>query len=189
MDLTKSHSRFAEYLMSFKKMLLDYTGTFLLRQWKQTERENIISVEDSMFPEIFRIQAEGFKNRNQEKILKYSKNFKNIFYVIKNDDRIAGYCIYYLRAAISLKGFEKQSVISEIVIDRNFRGKGFAEKLLKKSIEEMKLNGISFILLYVNINNQPAIRLYEKFGFQITKKVKNVCGQDEICYEMKLNIA
>ncbi|RPJ78298.1 MAG: GNAT family N-acetyltransferase [Alphaproteobacteria bacterium] len=170
-------------------MLLDYIGAFLLRQWKQTERENIISVEDSMFPEIFRIQAEGFKHGNQEKILKYSKNFRDVFYVIKNEDRIAGYCIYYLRAAISSKSFEKQSVISEIAIDRNFRGKRFAERLLKKSIEEMKLNGISSILLYVDLNNQPAIRLYEKFGFNITKEVKNVCGQNETCYEMKLKLA
>jgi ribosomal-protein-alanine N-acetyltransferase len=189
MNLTKTNLRFTVYLMSFKKIVLDYTGALLLRQWKRAERENITSVESSMFPYIFRIQAEGFKHRNQEKILKYSKSFRNVFYVIKSEDRIAGYCIYYLRATISLKGFQKQSVISEIAIDRNLRGKGLAEKLLKKSIEEMKLNGISFILLYVNINNQPAIRLYEKFGFQITKKVKNICGLDEICYEMKLNLA
>jgi ribosomal-protein-alanine N-acetyltransferase len=189
MNLTKSNPRFAVYLMSFKKIVLDYTGAFLLRQWRQTKRENIVSVENSMLPDIFRIQAEGFKHRNQEKILKYSKNFRDVFYVIKNEDKIVGYCIYYLRATLSLKGFEKQSVISEIAIDRNSRGRKFAEKLLKRSIEEMKLNGISFILLYVNVNNQPAIRLYEKFGFQITKKVKNICGQGEICYEMKLGLA
>jgi ribosomal protein S18 acetylase RimI-like enzyme len=44
----------------------------------------------------------------------------------------------------------------------NYRGKDFAERLLKESIEEMKLNGISFITLYVMINNHHAIQLYKK---------------------------
>lgn len=188
MDFTKIHTRLSEYVVSFKKLLLDYAGISLLRQWKQTEKENIILVEDSMLPEIIRIQAEGFKHKNCEKIYKYFKNFRTIFYVIKSQAEVAGYCIYYLRPVINLKGFEKESVISEIAIGRDFRGKGFAERLLKKSIEEMKLNGISSILLYVNISNQPAIQLYEKSGFQKTKEVQNVCGQNKTCYEMKLRL-
>ena len=85
---------------------------------------------------------------------------KNTFYVIKSQDKVIGYCTYYLKPTLSLKGFEKQSIINSIAIDSNFRYKGFAKRLLKESIEEMKLNGISSILLYVDINNQPAIRLY-----------------------------
>ena len=50
-----------------------------------------------MLPEILRIQAEGFKHKNHEKIVKYSKNFRNIFYVIKSQDKVVGYCIYYLK--------------------------------------------------------------------------------------------
>ena len=174
--------------MIFKRIFRDITGTFLLRQWKQTDKEDIVPVEDSMLPEILRIQAEGFKHENQGRIVKYSNIFRNIFYVIISQDKVVGYCIYYLKPVISFRGFEKQSVISEIAVDGNFRGRGFAERLLKESIEEMKLNGISSILLYVDINNQPAIRLYEKFGFREIKKVKNVCGQKEICYEMELGL-
>jgi ribosomal-protein-alanine N-acetyltransferase len=188
MNLTKIHTRLAEYVVNFKKLLLDYAGISLLRQWKQTEKENIMPVEDSMLPEILRIQAEGFKHKNREKIFKYSKNFRTIFYIIKSQDKVAGYCIYYLRPVISFKGFGKGSVISEIVIDRNFRGRGFAERLLKETIEEMKLNGTLSILLYVNISNQSAIKLYEKIGFRKTKEVQNVCGQNETCYEMELKL-
>ena len=41
-----------------------------------------------MLPEILRIQAEGFKNGSPEKLVKYSKNYKNIFYVIKSQDKL-----------------------------------------------------------------------------------------------------
>jgi len=60
-----------------------------------------------MLPEILRIQAEVFKRVNREKLVNYSKIFKEIFYVIKNKDKVIGYCIYYLKQAFSFKGFEK----------------------------------------------------------------------------------
>lgn len=142
-----------------------------------------------MLPEVLRIHDEGFENQSSETLIKYSKNCRNTFYIIKDNNRIAGYCSYYLKPYLSLKGFEKQSVISSIAIDRNFRGKGFAERLLKSSIEEMKVNGISSILLYVNIDNLPAIKLYEKIGFRVIKQVEDICGQRERCYEMGLRLA
>lgn len=175
--------------MSFEKLLLDAAGSQLVKQWKPIEKEDIVSIEDSMLPEVLRIQAEAFKNGNPEVLVKYSKSFRNIFYVIKSKDKIVGYCIYYLKPVISLKGFEKKSVICSVATDRNFRGRGFAERLLRSSIEEMKVNGISAILLYVNINNLPAIQLYEKMGFRETRSIKNICGRKEICYEMELKLA
>lgn len=174
--------------MSLNKLLRDTAGNLLVKHWKPIEKEDIVSIEDSMLREVFRIQAEGFKNVSPEKLVKYSKNFRNIFYVIKSRDKIVGYCIYYLKPTLSLKGFEKQSVIYSIATDRNFRGRGFAERLLRSSIEEMKVNRISSILLYVNINNLPAIQLYEKIGFREIKQVKNICGQKENCYEMELRL-
>lgn len=188
MNLTKIHTRLAGYLTVSKRILRDTAGIILLRQWKQTEKESIVLVEDRMITEILRIQAEGFKHQNQEKIIRYSNSFRKTFYIIKNRDKIVGYCVYYLKPALFFRGFEKQSVISEIAIDKNSRGRGFAEKLLKESIEEMKLNGISSIFLYVGTQNRSAIGLYEKFGFRKTKEVKNICSPREMCYEMELRL-
>lgn len=60
--------------------------------------------------------------------------------------------------------------------------------MLKESIKEMRLNGVSSILLYVNTKNLPAIGLYEKIGFSKTKEIKDICGPEETCYEMELKI-
>ena len=73
-------------------------------------------------------------------------------------------------------------------MDKDFRRKGYGEKLLKESIKEMRLNGISSILLYVNIKNLPAIKLYEKVGFRIITEIEDICGPKEKCYEMELTI-
>jgi ribosomal-protein-alanine N-acetyltransferase len=181
--------RLVSYCTSIKKLLRDTIGAHILKEWKYTEKENIVSVDETMLTEILRIQAEGFDSKNQEKLLKYSKKLRKIFYVIKNQDKIAGYCIYYLKPELSFKGLKKKSVIYSVAIDKKFREMGYGRKLLEESIKEMRLNEISSVLLYVNVNNTPAIKLYEKMGFQILKKIKGICGQKEKCYIMELKLA
>ena len=166
--------------------LLRSAGPFLLRKWKKIDKEGILTIEDYMLPEVLKIQVEAFTRENRDKLVNYSKSFRDIFYVIKNNDKIIGYCIYYLKPTLSSKGFEIQSVLSALAIDMNFRGKGLAERLLKESIEEMKLNGIKTITLFVQINNHSAIQLYKKTGFRIITETKNICGYGEMCYKMEL---
>ncbi|TFH03207.1 MAG: GNAT family N-acetyltransferase [Methanosarcina sp.] len=170
-------------------MFRDTIGVHLLKEWKHTEKENIVPVDETMLPEILRIQAEGFDSKNQEYLIKYSKKLRKIFYVIKNQDKIAGYCTYYLKPELSFKGLKKKSVVYSIAIDKKFREKGYGRTLLEESIKERRLNGIYSILLYVNVKNIPAIKLYEKMGFQIIKKTEGICGQKETCYIMELKLA
>lgn len=185
---TQIYIRLVAYFTNFKKLLRDTIGILILKEWKQIEKENIVPIDETMLPEILRIQAEGFNGKDQEKLLKYSKKLREIFYVIKDQDRIAGYCIYYLKPEISFKGLKKKSVVYSIAIDKKFRGMGYGRKLLEESIKEMKANGISSILLYVNVNNTPAIKLYEKMGFQTIKRTEGICGQKEKCYVMELKL-
>ncbi|AKB74334.1 GCN5-related N-acetyltransferase [Methanosarcina lacustris Z-7289] len=189
MGLTQVSTRLVSYFEIFMKLLRDTFGSLLLKKWISTEKENIERVDETMLPEILRIQAEGLDDKNQENLIKYSKKLKNIFYVIKNQDKIAGYCVYYLKPELSFKGLVKKSVIYSIAIDKKFQKMGCGRKLLEESIEEMRLNGISSVLLYVNVNNTPAIKLYEKIGFQIIIKIASVCGQEETCYTMELKLA
>ena len=142
-----------------------------------------------MLPEILRIQAEAFDSNNHENLIRYAKKLSKIFYVIKSQDKIAGYCAYYLDPELSSKGFRKKSVIYSVATDNQFRGKGYGRKLLEESIKEMKINGVYSILLYVNVKNAPAVNLYKKMGFQILKKIEDICGQSEKCYLMELKLA
>lgn len=176
------------YLTSMKRLLRDNLEGFLLRGWKQTDKENIGVIDYDIIPDIVKIQSEAFQNQNEKDILRYSKHSGKIFYVIKNQREVVGYCIYYLKTIISSKGFVKQSVIYSIAIGKNFRGKGFGKRLLKESIEEMKLNRISSIFLYVSQNNLSAIQLYEKTGFTITEEIEDICSQNEKCYKMELKL-
>lgn len=188
MDLVKIHVKPDLYLRSLKKVIWDTAGIFLLKRWEHIEKENVKTVDDTMLPEILRIQAEGFENKRQGEIIKYSEKFREVFYVIMDQDKVIGYCTYLLKPAFSSRGLKTKSVIYSIAIDSKFRNKGFGRKLLEESIKEMKLNKISSVLLYVNVNNAPALELYEKTGFSIVNKVDNICGQNERCYKMEMKL-
>ncbi|WP_269852146.1 GNAT family N-acetyltransferase [Methanosarcina horonobensis] len=133
------------YLTGMKRILRDNFGILLLKGWKQLDKGSIVLVDDHVIPEILRIQSEEFQNKSEKDIVRHSKCSREIFYVIKNQNKVIGYCIYYLKPKISFKSFKRQAVIYSIATDRNFRCKGFAERLLKESIKEMKLNRISLI--------------------------------------------
>jgi len=183
------YTRLVAYFTNFKKLLRDTVGAYILKGWKSIEKENIVPVDATMLPEIFRIQAESFDSKNREKLLKYSRKLRKIFYVIKSQDEIAGYCTYYLKPELSFRGLEKKSVVYSLAIDSKFRGMGHGRKLLEESIKEMKLNGISSVLLYVNVVNTPAVKLYEKMNFQVVKEIEEICGKQEKCYLMELKLA
>lgn len=59
-----------------------------------------------------------------------------------------------------------EASINYIVVDSAFRSCGYGSVLLEKSLNHMRSTGIKFINLEVRESNQPAIYLYEKFGFE-----------------------
>ena len=89
----------------------------------------------------------------------YEEYFENIF---------AGYLITYDNVD-SLDIFE-------IAVDKNFRKKGIASKLLNRINDERK------ILLEVSEKNKVAINLYKKNGFKMISRRKNyyLDGSDAI---------
>ena len=89
----------------------------------------------------------------------YEEYFENIF---------AGYLITY----DNIDSLD----IFEIAVDKNFRKKGLASKLLNRINDERK------ILLEVSEKNEVAINLYKKNGFKIISRRKNyyLDGSDAI---------
>lgn len=61
--------------------------------------------------------------------------------------------------------FSHKATLSSVFIEPEFQQKGVASRLLSSIIEHSEHN-VEQILLMVANDNEPAIRLYKKFGFQ-----------------------
>lgn len=84
--------------------------------------------------------------------------------------------------------------ILTILTHPNFRGQGKAKALLEHLISYAKENNVRQIFLEVNIENQPAISLYEKMGFTKTGvrknyyKMKDGLFKDALLYRLLTHI-
>ena len=68
--------------------------------------------------------------------------------------------------------FEANILWLGIAISAEYKGKGFGNLMLGELITIAKENNCEEIFLSVDIENKPAICLYEKFGFQLFE-IKN----------------
>lgn len=65
--------------------------------------------------------------------------------------------------------------LHDLWVNEKFRGKGKGQKLLDKCENYAKSNGKDYVTLITSISNNPAVKLYEKSGYDVfnTNGVKN----------------
>lgn len=56
-------------------------------------------------------------------------------------------------------------VISNLVVDERFRGRGLGAALLRAATERCRQRDVVELHVWTDFDNAPAIRLYRKFGF------------------------
>lgn len=61
-------------------------------------------------------------------------------------------------------------IIDSFLVKKEFRGKGYGTKLIKKAINLAKKLKVDSIELVANKDNKTVKRLYEKVGFEKTNK-------------------
>lgn len=126
-------------------------------QNKPTEREKN-EVVDFLFDNL---QQYGDPKDQIKRAIDYSlqefASFGGFTMILKEKDEI--------RAAViinrtGMDGYIPQNILVYIATDKNHRGKGIGKELIQRTIEETDGD----IALHVDADN-PAKRLYEKFGF------------------------
>lgn len=96
--------------------------------------------------------------------------------------RVGGYfCLLINRRACSLR-------IYSIAVHPDFRGKGLGQSFIDRIIAIAQSEGLKKITLEVNVSNLPAIRLYERNGFEYvsTKEHYYHDGANAFCMQRQL---
>lgn len=75
--------------------------------------------------------------------------------------------------------------IVTIDVHPEFQNKGLGKNLLKYAIFKIKKKGYKNVTLQVDENNAKALKLYEKFGFEIVEKYK---ANHKLRYYMSLKL-
>ena len=81
----------------------------------------------------------------------------SLFLVVEDDGRIIGGC--------GLTHIWEEGDIHNVMIAKEYRGRGLAIKMLEALMKAGTDRGIKEFTLEVRVSNQTAIRVYEKLGF------------------------
>ena len=110
-----------------------------------------------------------FDNFWSYNVLKQELENKNTTYIVaKENNEVVGF------AGISI--CLDEATLNNIVVKKSYRNRGIGGELLESLIELCAELHISTFTLEVDTENEPAIHLYEKFGFKnlgIRKKYYN----------------
>lgn len=109
--------------------------------------------------QVVQIENESFESPWSKDYFKYELfNPITNFYVIENSKQLVGYVIFW--------HLMDEFHIANIAVHSQFRKLGLGTTLLNYVIEMALKNKVKSITLEVNEKNQPAINLYQKFGFK-----------------------
>ena len=107
---------------------------------------------------------------------------KDIFFVIEQKE-IMGYLV----ACLCDLGLRAE--ILRIAVHPDHRGKGIAKELIETILLIFSKQNVETVKLEVNSANRGAVKLYEKFGFEIKRIATFMADQDfYIFYVMKLKL-
>lgn len=116
---------------------------------------------EAIVSQIAKIEADLFGQGcwNKNMILQELQAPMRAYYadVDLNTNTVAGYAGFWF------DGDDAQ--IMTIGVAKEYQKRGIASNLLKTMIENAKSIGAKRMLLEVKVNNNPALKLYEKFGF------------------------
>lgn len=80
------------------------------------------------------------------------------YYVAEENGQILGCC--------GIRNMAGEGEITNVAVDAPYRNHGIGKMLLAHVLQEAKLHGMEACTLEVRVSNEPAIRLYEYFGFK-----------------------
>ena len=111
---------------------------------------------------------------------------KNTFFLKLEKNKIKKEIIGFV---IVLKDRLDRVNIINFLINPKYHNKGYGSFLLYNTVQKIKdLNNIKKIILNVQVKNTAAIRLYQKFNFQISRKIEKYYQSKEDAYLMELKI-
>jgi len=119
------------------------------------------------------------------------ERFPETFIVAEENGEIVGYIMCRIEVGLSNFGFggllKKGHIVSVAVLPQN-RRKGVGEALVNEATKGMQQYGAKQCFLEVRVTNEPAISLYKKLGFQITRTIKGYYADGEDAYLMSKKI-
>jgi L-amino acid N-acyltransferase YncA len=165
--------------------MLDYLGSRDVEKYSHTSKI-IRRFKEGDLERVLELHATCFGNKKYDQIIKYSKLFRNIFYIFEVNGKIVAFMGFYVHKKFEEFHRVRKATGFTLCIDPSMRGKGTVLIIINESLKELKNNNVSVLIGCIDTNNSQSLAVHQKFGFKIIEKNSNLCGSETYKIELKL---
>jgi len=151
--------------------------TYTLRKFTPKDLERVMHINRVCLPE----------NYGDYFFMDLYNRFPETFIVAEGNGEIVGYVMCRIELGLSnfgFGGFIKKGHIVSIAVMPEHRRRGIGQALVTKALEGMRLYNAKQAFLEVRVSNMPAISLYKKLGFKVTRTIHGYYSDGEDAYVM-----
>ncbi|MCL2867951.1 MAG: GNAT family N-acetyltransferase [Candidatus Bathyarchaeota archaeon] len=120
------------------------------------------------------------------------QRFPETFIVAEENGKILGYIMCRIEVGLSsigLGGLTRKGHVVSIAVMPHVRRRGVAQAVINRALEGMQYYKAKQAFLEVRVTNEPAIALYKKLGFEISKTINGYYSDGEDAYVMTKKLA
>ncbi len=115
------------------------------------------------------------------------RRFPETFIVAEENGKVVGYIMCRVEVGLSTFGFKgliRKGHIVSVAVLPPYRRKGIGEALVAKAMDGMQVYNAKQCFLEVRMTNEPAVNLYKKLGFEVTRTIHGYYADGEGAYLM-----
>lgn len=155
--------------------------TYNLRKFALSDLQSVMQINRVCLPE----------NYTDFFFIDLYRRYPETFVVAEEGKEVVGYIMCRIEVGLSnfgLSGLVKKGHIVSIAVVNDHRKKGIGHALVAKAMEAMRLYNAKQCYLEVRITNEPAVILYRKLGFTITRTIRGYYADGEDACVMSLDL-
>jgi ribosomal-protein-alanine N-acetyltransferase len=151
--------------------------TFKLRKFVPDDLQNVMQINRVCLPE----------NYTDFFFIDLQQRFPETFIVAEEDGKLLGYIMCRIEVGLSnigLGGLIRKGHVVSIAVLPQSRRKGVAQAIINRALDGMRFYKAKLGFLEVRVTNEPAISLYKKLGFEVTRTNNGYYSDGEDAYVM-----
>ena len=150
---------------------------YKLRRFKPSDLDGVVRINRECLPE----------NYSNLFFINLHKRFPATFLVAEVNDSIVGYIMCRVETGIpsfKVLGITRKGHVISIAVLHGHHRKGIGYALVHEATQAMRFYKAKECYLEVRESNVGAISLYEKFGFKISRTIRNYYADGEDAFVM-----
>ena len=151
--------------------------TYKLRKFSMSDLNAVMEINRVCLPE----------NYSQFFYVDLFRRFPETFLVAEENEKVVGYIMCRVEVGlgdIGFSGLKKRGHVVSVAVIPEHRKKGVGEALVSSAMDAMRTYNAKQCYLEVRVSNDPAVKLYKKLGFEVTRTSQSYYADGEDAYIM-----